>query len=96
MEFSTITINTIETGKRITQARNRAGLSVRDVQTALGLEAPNAIYRWQRGECLPRLDHLVILASILKMPLDDLVAVEGGTYERRDSIIDLLLDSTDS
>lgn len=64
MEFSTITIDTVETGKRIIQARNRAGLTVRDVQTALGLEAPNAIYRWQRGETLPRLDHLIIVHSV--------------------------------
>ena len=77
MEFSTITIDTVETGQRIIQARNRAGLTVRDVQTALGLEAPNAIYRWQRGETLPRLDHLIILASILKVTLDDLVVVRS-------------------
>ena len=77
MEFSTITIDTVETGKRIIQARNRAGLTVRDVQKALGLEAPNAIYRWQRGETLPRLDHLIILASILKVTLDDLVVVRS-------------------
>ena len=77
MEFSTITIDTVETGKRIIQARNRAGLTVRAVQTALGLEAPNAIYRWQRGETLPRLDHLIILASILKVTLDDLVVVRS-------------------
>jgi transcriptional regulator with XRE-family HTH domain len=64
----------VETGKRITKARERAGLSVRDLQTALGFEAPNAIYKWQRGECLPRLDHLVIIAVMLEVPIDELVA----------------------
>lgn len=77
MEFSTLAIDTVATGNRIFQARQYAGLSVNDLQTALGLGAPNAIYRWQRGECLPSLDHLVILASILKVPLDDLVVVKG-------------------
>lgn len=74
MEFSALSIDMVETGKRITKARERAGLSVRDLQTVLGLEAPNAIYKWQRGECLPRLDHLVIIAVMLEVPIDELVA----------------------
>ena len=46
MTFSALTIDMIETGQRITSAREKAGLSVRDLQEVLGLEAPNAIYRW--------------------------------------------------
>ncbi len=75
MEINLTTIDLRATGKQISRARKRAGLSVRDLQEALGLSAPNAIYRWQRGESLPRLDHLVILASLLHVPMDDLISV---------------------
>ena len=73
MEINLTTIDLRATGKQISRARKRAGLSVRDLQAALGLSAPNAIYRWQRGECLPRLDHLVIIAVLLEVPIDELV-----------------------
>ena len=75
MEFNLTTIDLHATGKNIYHARKRAGLSVHDLQEAMGLEAPNAIYRWQRGESLPRLDHLVLLASLLHVPMDDLISV---------------------
>lgn len=68
-----MTIDMIETGKRITSARVKSGLSVRDLQVALGLTAPNTIYKWQRGECLPKLDHLVIISVLLEVPMDELI-----------------------
>lgn len=80
MEINLTTIDLRATGKQISRARKRAGLSVRDLQEALGLSAPNAIYRWQRGESLPRLDHLVILASLLHVPMDDLISVRISTH----------------
>lgn len=73
MDFNTTSIDLIETGKRILIARVKAGLSVRDLQAALGLTAPNTIYKWQRGECLPKLDHLVIISVLLEVPMDELI-----------------------
>ena len=73
MDFNTTSIDLFETGKRILIARVKAGLSVRDLQAALGLTAPNTIYKWQRGECLPKLDHLVIISVLLEVPMDELI-----------------------
>ena len=75
MDFCTLTIDVAATGKRIAQARVRAGLSVKELQVSLGFSAPNAIYKWQRGGCLPSLDHLIILSAILEKSLDELVVV---------------------
>ena len=83
MECSVLAVDAVATGRMISQARKRAGLSVHDLQMVLGLEAPNAIYRWQRGETLPKLDHLIILASILDVPLDELVVVKGDSKNDR-------------
>lgn len=77
MEFSSMTIDMSETGKRIACAREKAGISVRDLQAVLGFDAPSAIYKWQRGECLPTIDHLVILSALLHVSIDELVAVNG-------------------
>ena len=71
--LSVLSIDMIATGRRIAQAREKVGISVRDLQDVLGLGAPTAIYKWQRGECLPKLDHLVIISVLLEVPMDELI-----------------------
>ena len=61
------------TGSNITQMRCRAGMSVKDLQNIFGFSSPQAIYRWQRGEAMPTLDNLVILASVFDTTLDAIV-----------------------
>ena len=72
---SALSINTKATGRIIATVRESAGLSVADLQQILGFEAPQAIYKWQRGESLPKLDHLVIVAEVCQVPLDDLIVL---------------------
>lgn len=67
------TIDTVNTGKRIDDLRKNAGLSVKDIQSVLGLGSTQAIYKWLSGKSLPTVDNLVILASILNVRLDDLI-----------------------
>ena len=52
-------INLKGTGSNIEKCRRDAGLSVRDLQTYFGFEYPQAIYKWQHGECLPTVDNLL-------------------------------------
>ena len=68
-------INVAETGANIAALRRKKGLTVRDVQDVLGFNTPQAIFKWQRGECLPTLDNLVILASLFDVTLDEIIAV---------------------
>ena len=69
-------INMRETGRRIRQLRERQGLSVRQLQEMLGFEQPQAIYKWQRGECLPTVDHLLMLSWIFGIPMQDLLVID--------------------
>ncbi|MBQ8159801.1 MAG: helix-turn-helix transcriptional regulator [Clostridia bacterium] len=64
------------TGRTISALREQRGLSVKQLQERLGLATPQAIYKWQRGETMPTVDNLVILAGIFSVPLDDLVEVD--------------------
>ena len=66
-----------QTGKNIVRLRRAAGLSVRDLQDYFGFEYPQAIYKWQHGECLPTVDNLLALARLLRVSIEDLLVLEG-------------------
>lgn len=67
-----------ETGRNIARIRKEAGLSVRDLQMVLGFTSPQAIYKWQHGECLPTLDNIVILSAVLGVRIDEILVIDGG------------------
>ena len=37
---------------------------------------PQAIYKWQHGECLPTVDNLLALARLLRVSMEDLLVYE--------------------
>ena len=74
-------IDMTATGENITKLRMRAGLTVRDLQEFFGFATPQAIYKWQRGETLPTIENLVALASILSVPIEEILAAECRTNE---------------
>lgn len=67
------TIDMVRTGKNIRQLRMQSGLSVSSLQKMLGFSSPQAIFKWQRGDSLPSIDNLVILASIFHVRMDDII-----------------------
>lgn len=64
------------TGANIVKLRTAAGLSVHDLQTIFGFNSPQAIYKWQNGTALPTVDNFVVLASVLKVRIDDLLIIK--------------------
>ena len=66
------------TGRNIRRLREAAGLSVRDLQERFGFITPQAIYKWQRGETLPTLDNMAVLARVLRVRIEDILVYEGG------------------
>ena len=81
MKYSTLGIDMEKTGRRIAEACRKRGVTIRDLQTLFGFAAPNAIYRWLRGETLPTVDHLVILAHALQMSVDELLVLKKKKAE---------------
>ena len=63
------TINLEKTGKNIERLRKARRLTVRELQSYFGFEQPQAIYKWQWGECLPSVDNLFALSKILHVPM---------------------------
>ena len=64
------------TGQNISVLRKQQGITVKELQQMLGFATPQAIYKWQRGICLPTVDNLVVLSVIFSVPVDDILAVE--------------------
>lgn len=72
------TIDMAGTGKRITDLRHDAGMTVKDLQDIFGFATPNAIYKWQHGTAMPTLDNLVILAAVFGVTVDDIIVTGTG------------------
>lgn len=70
------TINLEKTGQNIKRIRQQKGIKIKELQEVLGFNNPQAIYRWQSGLSLPTLDNLVILASVLDVTIDEIIAVD--------------------
>ena len=64
------------TGRNIQRLRRNAGVTVRELQAYFGFEYPQAIYKWQHGECLPSVDNLLALARVLRVKMEDLLVYE--------------------
>ena len=66
-------IDIVKTGENIRNLRKMAGISITELQDIFGFRNPQAIYKWQRGEALPSIDNLVVLASVLNVRIDDIL-----------------------
>ncbi len=69
-------IDLARTGRSIERHRREAGLTVRDLQAYFGFEYPQAIYKWQHGQCLPSVDNLLALARLLQVSMEDLLVFD--------------------
>lgn len=71
-------INVERTGENIKRLMLGRELSVRDIYTLLGFANPTAVYKWFRGDALPAIDNLVILADLFECAIDDILIIERG------------------
>ena len=66
-------IDAIATGANIRALIKNKRLKVSDVQTVFGFNTPQAIFKWMRGDALPSIDNIVILAHILDVTIDKII-----------------------
>ena len=72
-----LSIQQKETGRQIKKLLVEKGYTVKDVQSAMGFENSQAIYKWISGKSLPSLDNLVILSRLLYTSIEDILVVDG-------------------
>jgi Predicted transcriptional regulators len=68
-------IDVTATGMNIARLRMAAGLTVRELQAVFGFSTPQAIYKWQRGDALPTLDNMVVLAAVLGVTVEEILVI---------------------
>ena len=68
-------IDTAATGRNIARLRKDAGMTVRDLQAVFGFATPQAIYKWQRGEAMPTLDNMIVLAAVFHVTVDEILVL---------------------
>lgn len=66
-------INMQEIGDRIKRLRKEKNLKVTDISDKMGFESPQAVYKWQRGECLPEISNFIILSKMLGTSLEGII-----------------------
>lgn len=69
------TIDMAMTGKNIKNLRKQSGITIAALQKVFGFSSPQAIFKWQRGDSLPTVDNLVVLAALFNVPVDDILVV---------------------
>lgn len=70
-----VVVNPEATGERIEALRIENDLSVKEMAEQLGV-CEQAVYHWQQGRTLPKLDLLCELAAFFGKQLDDIIAYD--------------------
>lgn len=65
-----------KTGKKIRELRQARNISVDDISFILDISSNHTVYSWERGINYPNMDHLVGLAKIFNVKIDDIIQVE--------------------
>ena len=77
MEPMYLSIQQKETGRPIKRLLSELGYTVKDVQTVMGFENPQAVYKWISGKSLPSLDNFIILSRLLHTSIEDILVIDG-------------------
>ena len=66
-------INLQEVGTRIRRLRKAQKLKVTDISDRMGFTGPQAVYKWQRGDCLPDVGNLIMLSRMLGTTVEGII-----------------------
>ena len=66
-------IDLTATGAHLKELLEKRGVTVQDIQEAMGLASPQAVYRWLRGSNMPSVDNLYALSRFLDVPINNVI-----------------------
>ena len=66
-------IDTQATGKNIRNMIKAGGFKIADVQSRCGFNTPQAIFKWMRGDAVPTIDNMVIIADMFGVTIDQII-----------------------
>lgn len=68
----------VASGRKMRMIRKERNISVEQVRQYMGFESVQAIYKWERGECLPQADTLVALSLLYQVNPIELLEEDAG------------------
>ena len=71
-----VSIDCVSTGAKLKQLARERGMSNSDIQRLMGFNTPQSVYKWFRGDSMPTIDNLVILADAFDCTIDDLLVIQ--------------------
>ena len=71
-------IDLTATGAHLKELLEKRGVTVQDIQEAMGLASPQAVYRWLRGSNMPSVDNLYALSRFLDAPMDNVIVEKAA------------------
>jgi DNA-binding XRE family transcriptional regulator len=75
MNFVPKWLNPQKSGSNIRAFRRESGITVQNLALDLGV-TPDAIYRWERGKAMPKIDHIGNICAILRKNFEDIFVYE--------------------
>ena len=67
------TIDMIATGANIKKIMKANKIKVVEMADIMGFNTPQAIYKWFRGDSMPTIDNMVIMADIFNTTIDKII-----------------------
>ena len=66
-------VDTVKTGLNIRNLMKQNNLKVRDIVEFMGFESEQSVYKWLRGESLPKVDNLFALGKLFHTSMDNIL-----------------------
>lgn len=63
------------TGMNIKTIMKAKGFKVTDIQDKCGFNTPQAIFKWMRGDSVPTIDNMIIIADMFGVTIDQIIVV---------------------
>lgn len=64
------------TGINIKTIMKAKGFKVTDIQDKCGFNTPQAIFKWMRGDSVPTIDNMIIIADMFGVTIDQIIIVK--------------------
>lgn len=64
------------TGMNIKTIMKAKGFKVTDIQDKCGFNTPQAIFKWMRGDSVPTIDNMIIIADMFGVTIDQIIIVK--------------------
>ena len=71
-------IDLTATGAHLKELLEERGVTVQDIQEAMGLASPQAVYRWLCGSNMPSVDNLYALSRFLDVPMNNVIVEKAA------------------